>query len=128
MKSSNNKTTGANALMLMLAPLAILLSVAAMNGGVLSASSFDPVVTSLKTMLTSTWVIMLCIVVLVVCVWQLAHGGSYKSAGLIIGVLAIALVGPGFVTSIATAMPSDAQVGQMQAHHEQLLSVSTPAQ
>ena len=32
------------------------------------------------------------VVVLVVAIWQLAHGGGYKTVGLILGVLAIALV------------------------------------
>jgi hypothetical protein len=101
------------------APLALLASVAAMNGGTaLTAGAFDAVVTMLQNMLKSTWTIMLALVVLVAAVWQLAHGGGYKTIGLILGVLAIALVGPGFLTTVSTSMPNAAQmqlIAQAQA-------------
>jgi hypothetical protein len=94
-----------------LAPLAIAGCLAAMNGGTaLTASAFDSVVTTLQNILSSTWTIMLALVVLVVAVWQLAHGGGYKTVGVILGVLAIALVGPGFLTTISTSMPDAAQL------------------
>jgi hypothetical protein len=97
------------------APLAILGCMAAMNGGTaLTASAFDSVVTTLRNILSSTWTIMLALVVLVVAVWQLAHGGGYKTVGVILGVLAIALVGPGFLTTISTSMPDAAQVKLIQ--------------
>jgi hypothetical protein len=106
------------------APLAILGCMAAMNGGTaLAASAFDTVVTTLQNLLTSTWTIMLALIVLVVAVWQLAHGGGYKTIGLVIGVLGVALIGPSFLTTISTSMPTAAQVrliGQAQpmtAHH-----------
>lgn len=93
------------------APLAVLASVAAMNGGTaLTAGAFDAVVSMLQNMLKSTWTIMLALVVLVAAVWQLAHGGGYKTIGLILGVLAIALVGPGFLTTVSTSMPNAAQM------------------
>jgi hypothetical protein len=92
---------------------------AAMNGGTaLAAGPFDVVVTTLRDILASSWTIMLALVVLVVAIWQLAHGGGYKTVGLILGVLAIALVGPGFLTTISTSMPTAAQVQVIErAHH-----------
>lgn len=93
------------------APIAVAGSVAAMNGNTaLTAGAFDAVVTMLQNMLTSSWTIMLALVVLVAAVWQLAHGGGYKTVGLILGVLAIALVGPGFLTTVSTSMPNAAQM------------------
>jgi hypothetical protein len=93
------------------APLAVLGCMAAMNGGTaLTTGAFDAVVTTLRDLLSSSWTIMLALVVLVVAVWQLAHGGGYKTVGLILGVLAVALVGPGFLTTISTSMPSTAQM------------------
>ena len=105
-------------LLMVAAPVGILACMAAMNGGTaLEASAFDSVVTTLKSMLSSTWVMMLAIIVLVVAVWQLAHGGGYKTVGLVIGVLAIALVGPTFLTTISTAMPTTEQVAKINAQH-----------
>ncbi|MAF04683.1 MULTISPECIES: hypothetical protein [Herbaspirillum] len=92
------------------APALILMCAAAMNGGSLTASAWDSLVTSLRGILSSTWVIVLLMIVLIACVWQLAHGGGYRSIGLIIGILAIALIGPDFVTQLATAMPDQVQM------------------
>lgn len=93
------------------APLALLGCAAAMNGGTaLATGPFDVVVTTLKDLLASSWTLALACVLLVVCVWQLAHGGGYKYVGFILGLLAIALVGPGMVTSISTSMPNTAQM------------------
>jgi hypothetical protein len=93
------------------APIAVLGCMAAMNGGTaLTTSAFDAVVNTLRDLLSSSWTIMLALVVLVAAVWQLAHGGGYKTVGLILGVLAVALVGPGFLTTISTAMPTAVQV------------------
>lgn len=92
------------------APIAILACAAAMNGGAaLGAGPFDVVVTTLQELLQSSWTLALGFVLLIVCVWQLAHGGGYKYVGFILGLLAIALVGPGMMTSIATSMPDAAQ-------------------
>jgi type IV secretory pathway VirB2 component (pilin) len=103
------------------APLLILGCMAAMNGGTaLSASAFDSVVTTLRTMLTSSWLMMLAIIVLVVAVWQLAHGGGYKTVGVVIGVLAVALVGPTFLTTVSTSMPTAAQIQEIQQHKAEL--------
>lgn len=106
-------------------PLALFACMAAMNGGTaLGASAFDSVVTTLKGMLTSSWVMMLAIMVIVVAVWQLAHGGGYKTVGLVLGVLAVALVGPTFLTTVSTSMPTVAQMEKIQqykAEHQQIV-------
>jgi hypothetical protein len=110
MKTSKLQQTG-KFLVAAAAPIVLIGTCAAMNGGTaLSASAFDTVVTTLQGMLSSSWTIMLALIVLVVAVWQLAHGGGYKTVGLIIGVLALALIGPGFLTTISTSMPNAAQV------------------
>jgi hypothetical protein len=92
------------------APLALLAMTAAMNGGQLTAGPFDAVVTVLTNLLSSTWTVMLALVVLVAAVWQLAHGGGYKTIGVILGVLGIALVGPTFLAQISASMPTEAQM------------------
>lgn len=116
---------GSRALAMVAAPLAIMAAMAAMNGGnALQASAFDSVVDTLNTLLSSTWVMMLAIIVLVVAVWQLAHGGGYKTVGLVIGVLAVALVGPTFLTTVSTAMPTAAQIQQIEMQKVQTLVVA----
>lgn len=92
-------------------PAAILMAMGAMNGGTaLAAGPFDVVLTTLENVLSSTWTLMLAVLVLVVAVWQLAHGGGYKTVGIVLGVLALALVGPGFLTTVSTSMPNAVQM------------------
>ena len=108
-KSSMQRAS--NVLVATAAPLAILGCMAAMNGGTaLGTGPFDVVVTTLRDLLQSSWTLALGFVVLVVCVWQLAHGGGYKYVGYILGLLTIALVGPGMLTTISTSMPDAAQM------------------
>jgi len=96
-------------------PVALLGCAAAMNGGTaLAAGPFDVVVTTLRDMLASSWTLALCFVLLVVCVWQLAHAGGYKYVGYILGLLAIALVGPSMLTTVSTAMPDAMQMRLIQ--------------
>jgi hypothetical protein len=102
------------------APLALLGSMATMNGGTAlgTTGAFSTVVNVLTGLLASPWIMMIALIVLVAAVWQLANGGGYKSIGTILGVLAIALVGPGFLTTISTSMPTPAQqqvIAQAQA-------------
>ena len=128
MKASKMISGAARVVTMAAAPLAIMGCMAAMNGGVpLAASAFDSVVATLTTMLSSTWVMMLAFIVLVVAVWQLAHGGGYKTVGLVVGVLAVALVGPTFLTSISTAMPDAAQVQMIQMHKVQVQNIALVA-
>lgn len=100
----------AQVLVAVAAPIAVLGSMAAMNNGTnLSANEFAPVVTWLRDMLASDLTMVLALVVLLAGIWQLAHGGGYKTVGVILGVLAIALVGPGVLTTMSTSMPTVAQ-------------------
>lgn len=128
MKLSKDKVLhGAGQTLLVLAaPVVMLGCMAAMNNGTaLGTNEFDPVVNWLKGMLQSNWTMMLALVVLLVGVWQLAHGGGYKTVGVILGVLAIALVGPGVLTTMSTAMPTAAQM-QLIAHAD-VAPAATPA-
>jgi hypothetical protein len=118
LKTSSMQRAG-SVLVTAVAPLAILGCMAAMNGGTaLATGPFDVLVTTLRDLLQSSWTLALGFVVLVVCVWQLAHGGGYKYVGYILGLLAVALVGPGMLTTISTSMPNAAQmqlIAQAQA-------------
>lgn len=101
------------------APLAMTASMAAMNSGTsLVANEFAPVVTWLRDLLASDYTMVMALIVLVAGIWQLAHGGGYKTVAVILGVLAIALVGPGVLTSMSTSMPSALQT-KLVAHVEQ---------
>lgn len=91
--------------------LASLAAIGALNGGTtLTASAWDSIVTYINGMLTSTWVLVLAFVILIIAVWQLAHGGGYKSIGMILGVLGVALIGPGVVRSVATSVGEPASI------------------
>lgn len=97
--------------LLMASVIVVLGAIGALNGGTaLTTGAWDSTVTYINSLLTSTWLFVLAFTVLVVAVWQLAHGGGYRSIGLILGVLAIALVGPGVVRSIATATAAPGSV------------------
>lgn len=109
----------ARVLVAVAAPFAVLGSMAAMNNGTsLAGNEFGPVVTWLRDMLASDLTMVLALVVLLAGIWQLAHGGGYKTVGVILGVLAIALVGPGVLTTMSTSMPTAAQM-QLIAYVDQ---------
>jgi hypothetical protein len=115
----------AQVLVAVVAPIAVLGSMAAMNNGTnLSANEFAPVVTWLRDMLASDLTMVLALVVLLAGIWQLAHGGGYKTVGVILGVLAIALVGPGVLTTMSTSMPTVAQ--QQLIAHADLAPAAAP--
>ena len=104
MKSIEQIDTIKTGTLVLLGVTATLLSLAALNGGTaVTASAWDTVVTYLRNMLASTWVLVLGLVALVVCVWQLAHGQGYRSASFVLAIMAFALIGPGVVTAMATA-------------------------
>lgn len=94
-----NKTT----LTMIVAFAVVMIGIGALNGSALTASAWDGLRTQLANMLTSTWVMVLALISLVASVWRLAHGGGYGMLSIVLGVLAVALIGPGFVTTIATA-------------------------
>jgi hypothetical protein len=60
---------------------------------------------------------MIATVVLVVVIWELGNGGGYRRISSVIAILTIALVGPGFLTSISTAMPPSAFLKAQVSHH-----------
>jgi uncharacterized membrane protein YagU involved in acid resistance len=92
--------------MTVLVPLLLIALAGTMNNGTaLSASVFDTVVVWLTDLAHSTFTLMLALIVLVVAGWQIAHGGGYKMLGLILAVLAVMILGPTFLTTMATAMP-----------------------
>lgn len=96
---------------------AVALSAGALNGGVApTASAWDGLVLWFQGMMTSTWVIVMALIVLVGAVWQLAHGGGYKMLSVVLGVLAVALIGPGLVTTVATATGQQAMIVAPIAH------------
>jgi hypothetical protein len=84
-----------------------LTTIGALNGGTaLTASAFDALKTQINAWLTSTLVLSLAFIGLFVGVWQLSHGRGYASLGIVLGILTAALIGPTFVTTIATASRS----------------------
>ncbi|MGR9686102.1 hypothetical protein ACU80R_20610 [Pandoraea sputorum] len=85
----------------------MLFAIGALNGGTALASSvWDGLVTAFKNIMSSTYLIALVMIILVVLVWQLAHGGGYRMAGLVLGVLVVGLIAPDLATSVATATGS----------------------
>ena len=102
-----NRTTLA---VLVAGTVGLMVTLGALNGGTApTASAWDGLVTYLQSLLTSTWVLVLAFIALIAAVWQLAHGRGYGGVALVLGVLAIALLGPGVLTSVATstrAVPS----------------------
>lgn len=96
---------------LVLSVVAVLGTLAALNGGTaLTTSSWDAMVTYLQGMLSSTWVLVLVFVTILITVWQLMHGAGYRTAGLILGILGFALIGPGVVRAMATATGEPASI------------------
>ncbi|RNM03037.1 hypothetical protein [Ralstonia pseudosolanacearum] len=83
---------------------AMLISVGALNGGTaLAASAWDSLKATIESMLSSTLVMALIMLVLIVTIWQLAHGQGYRNLVVVLGILAVALIGPSLVQTIATA-------------------------
>ena len=110
-KPSQTQNTTNMLLLLFAGALTSLAAIGALNGGTaLTTSAWDSIVTYIQGMLTSTWVLVLAFVVLIIAVWQLAHGGGYRTVGLILGVLAVALIGPGVVRGVATSLGEPASI------------------
>lgn len=83
---------------------ALVITAGALNGGTaLSASAWDNLRTWTETMLTSSWTLTIALFGLIAGVWQLIHGKGYGMLGTVVGILGVALVGPGVVTTAATA-------------------------
>lgn len=102
------------AMMLIICTVFLMSTIGALNGGVdLTASVWDALKTWLQSMLTSTWLLVLTLITLVVCVWRLAHGQGYGMLSVILGILAVALIGPGFVAGAATATGEIASISTL---------------
>lgn len=97
----------------------LLATLGALNGGTaVTGGVWDDLVSTLKDLLTSSWVIALAFVALVAAVWQIAHGRGYTALATILGLLAVALIGPDMAISISTtthspmsAQPTTNQIG-----------------
>lgn len=93
---------------LALSTFTLLLGAASLNGGALVASSWDGLVTTVQDMLGSTMILSFAMVALLVSVWQIFHGRGYGALSLVLGVLAVAILGPAIVTGISSSVPDAA--------------------
>lgn len=100
---NNQTTTAAMVITMVVAGVVIASTLGALNGTALTTGVWDALVTTVKGLLTSTWVLALAFIALVASVWQIAHGRGYGTVATILGLLAVALIGPGMAQSIATA-------------------------
>ena len=97
-------STQKQAAILIGATVALVVTAGALNGGVaLTASAWDNLRTWTESMLTSSWTLMIALFGLIAGVWQLINGRGYGMLGTVVGILGVALVGPGVVTTAATA-------------------------
>ena len=98
---------------------ALVITAGALNGGTaLTASAWDALQTWVTGMLTSTWTLTIALFGLIAGVWQLIHGKGYGMLGTVVGILGVALVGPGVVATAASAtrpIPAHVSVAHAQA-------------
>lgn len=107
LKSRPPLSDRATVAILLVGTAGLLVTIGALNGGAApTASTWDGIKTYLTSLLGSTFVLVLAFMALVVCVWQIAHGRGYAHVATILGVLAVALLGPGIVNAAATATRS----------------------
>ena len=107
LKSRPPLSDRATVAILLVGTAGLLVTIGALNGGAApTASTWDGIKTYLTSLLGSTFVLVLAFMALVVCVWQIAHGRGYAHVATILGVLAVALLGPGIVSAAATATRS----------------------
>jgi len=98
-------------LALIVASVALLSTAGALNGGTaLATSGFDIVVTTIKGLLTSTMVLSFALVALFASVWQITHGKGYGMLSMVLGVMAVAILGPAIVTSVGTSTRDPAAI------------------
>jgi len=99
LKSSKNSTLP----MLILGTGMLLVSMAALNGGVApSTGAFTTFVTYIKSLLTSDFVYFLAFIALIAGLWQ-AKRGQYVLIEAVAIVLVLAFAGPSIITTAATA-------------------------
>jgi hypothetical protein len=105
------RSEGATLALLVGSTAVLLMSIGALNGGQnLAASVWDGLKTYLEGLLSSSFVIVLALIALVALVWQIAHGRGYQHVGAVLGVLAVAVLGPGLATAAATATREPAPI------------------
>lgn len=98
-------------------PVLLMLSIAALNGGTApTAGIWDAIVTTIQGLLKSNLVIGLALVALMGGVWSIAHGGGYGFLSVVLGVMALAFIGPSVITTIATATPTAQQMTYLHSH------------
>jgi hypothetical protein len=104
-------------LALIVASVALLSTAGALNGGTaLATSGFDIVVTTIKGLLTSTMVLSFALVALFASVWQITHGKGYGMLSMVLGVMAVAILGPAIVTSVGTSTRDPAAISAQAKH------------
>ena len=107
-KPMNQQSSSTNlAATMIITAVVLLATLGALNGGVaVTTGVWDDLVSTLKDLLTSSWVIALAFVALVAAVWQIAHGRGYTTLATILGLLAVALIGPDMSIAISTTTHS----------------------
>lgn len=84
----------------------LIATVGALNGGTaLTSSVWDTLATTIKTtFLQSTFLQVLAFIAMVVAVWEITHGKGYGRLAVVLGLSAVALLGPGIFTSVSTTV------------------------
>jgi len=82
----------------------LVIGVGALNGGkALAASSFSVLNTTFAQMLSSDWVMVIALVCIIALIWELMHGKGWSRTSVVLGVISMALIGPSFMGTVATA-------------------------
>lgn len=93
-------------LALMSVPVLALAAVGAFNGGTAPTTGvWTVIVTTMTSILQSDFAIGLALVGLLAAVWAVSTGKGFGGLMVVIGVLALAYVGPGVLQTMATALP-----------------------
>ena len=111
MNNFKSQSSHAFAICLALGVASVLMSAGALNGATaLTTGVWDSLSTWMQGLLSSTWVLVLALAALIGAVWQLATGKGFASLGLVLGVLAVALIGPGVITTLSTSIAQPASI------------------
>ena len=111
LKFTSTKSANTAVIGLAVGVVCVLMSAGALNGGTaLTSGVWDSLSTWMDGLLSSTWVLVLALAALIGAVWQLATGKGFASLGLVLGVLAVALIGPGVITTLSTSIAQPASI------------------
>ena len=111
LKFTSTKSDNTAVIGLAVGVVCVLMSAGALNGGTaLTSGVWDSLSTWMDGLLSSTWVLVLALAALIGAVWQLATGKGFASLGLVLGVLAVALIGPGVITTLSTSIAQPASI------------------